>query len=94
MSEEDQKAIDEYIISELGKAKPSQELLDAVNDYTLWRIHRIYHIPTKYFLLEDKTAFNKLADEIILHGYIDLDSSGTPCVLSGQEPVYKEAKHG
>lgn len=60
----------------------------AIGRFTRLKMHRLWHIPNRYFL--DPTLEPQLYtlwQEIGRYGCIDLDAGGTPCVLSGKPPV-------
>lgn len=66
---------------------------DAVNEYTLDAMWRLWHIPFKYYLPgANPDDLNKMYEEIGKVGYMDLDKDGLPCCLSGQPSVIEERK--
>jgi hypothetical protein len=68
-----------------GWAKLTENVVDAVHEYTFGQIYRLYHIPTRYYCGDyGPDILRRLCQELYEKGRIDLDRKGQPCCLSGQ----------
>jgi len=77
------------------------EVAEALNEATREEMHRLRHIPARYFIpsatagVIDSTQradLLKLDAELYEKGFIDLDKDGEPCCLSGNPPAYVPKK--
>lgn len=92
------KPVNDVLFNELNKPGIGEEAVAAVNSFTRDKMHRLRHIPNKYYLPPAYAAelgvkegdVKKLYAELDSKGYINLDHDGEPCVLSGKPSVMKD----